>query len=123
MFLQDQAPAPRSRRQRTGLRQTARVLVRLARARRRLNRIPTPGQIKAMAWFGGHRPSSYLLDPELNFVPEPLDFGYERELGTHALCFAGQDPHTGRQLEMVTMSDGGGFDLVASRDWSEEPAS
>ena len=31
-----------------------------------------------MAWFDGREPWSYLLNPEQNFVPEPLEFGYER---------------------------------------------
>ena len=52
----------------------------------------------------------YLLDPRVNFVPE-LIFGYERELGRHALCFTGRLPHGMR--EFVAFSDGGGFDLLA----------
>jgi hypothetical protein len=46
----------------------------------------------------------------VNFVPELL-FGYERELGRHALCFTGRLPHGVR--EFVALSDGGGFDLLA----------
>ena len=67
-----------------------------------------------MAWFDGRHPCSYLLDRQMNFVPEPLEFGYEdSELGRHALCFAATDPYNGRFCEMVTMRDGGGFDLLA----------
>ena len=64
-----------------------------------------------MAWFDGREPCSYLLDRAVNFVPEPMEFGYERELGQHALCFTCQDPY-GRLMELVMMRDGGGFDLL-----------
>jgi hypothetical protein len=69
----------------------ARTLVRLACARGRLAHLPTLGQIRAMAWFDGQEPCSYLLDREVNFVPEPMEFGYASELGQHALCFTCQD--------------------------------
>ena len=94
-----------------GLVRTARAIVRLARARRRLEHVPTVGQMRAMAWLNGHEPCSYLLDPGRNFVPEPMEFGYERELGRHALCFTCRD-ELGRLMEMVVMRDGGGFDLL-----------
>ena len=94
-----------------GLVRTARALVRLARAHRRLEHVPTVGQVRAMAHFDGREPCSYLLDPERNFVPEPMEFGYESELGQHALCFTCQDPY-GRAMELVMMRDGGGFDLL-----------
>ena len=89
-----------------------RALVRLACARGRLAHVPTLGQVRAMAWFDGQEPCSYLLDREVNFVPEPMEFGYERELGQHALCFTCQDGY-GRVMELVTMRDGGGFDLLS----------
>ena len=43
---------------------------RLARARRRIEHVPTLMQVRAMAHFDGREPSSYLLDPKVNFVPE-----------------------------------------------------
>jgi hypothetical protein len=94
-----------------GLIRTARAIVRLARAHRRLEHVPTLGQVRAMAWFDGRQPCSYLLDRAVNFVPEPMEFGYERELGQHALAFACHDTD-GRAMELVTMRDGGGFDLL-----------
>ena len=45
-----------------GLVRTARAIVRLARAHRRLEHVPTLGQVRAMAWFDGREPCSYLLD-------------------------------------------------------------
>ena len=48
----------------------------------------------------------------VNFVPEPMEFGYERELGEHALAFTCRDPY-GRAMELVMMRDGGGFDLLS----------
>ena len=47
----------------------------------------------------------------MNFVPEPMEFGYESELGQHALCVHLPDPY-GRAMELVMMRDGGGFDLL-----------
>ena len=58
-----------------GLVRTARAIVRLARARRRLKHLPTFEQVRAMAWFDGREPCSYLLDRAVNFVPEPMEFG------------------------------------------------
>jgi hypothetical protein len=95
-----------------GFVRTARAIARLARARRRLEHMPSLGQVRAMAWFDGRDPCSYLLDRGVNFVPEPMEFGYERELGQHALAFTCQDPY-GRAMELVTMRDGGGFDLLS----------
>jgi hypothetical protein len=109
-FLFGEPRLPRPRR-RLGFRRTVRVLVRLARARRWLRHVPTLGQIRTMAWLDGHDPCSYLLDRGHNFVPEPLEFGYERELGRHALSFSCRS-EWGRLMEMVVMSDGGGFDLI-----------
>ena len=101
-----------ARKDRAGVVRTARAIVRLARAHRRLEHVPTLGQVQAMAWFDGREPCSYLLDRERNFVPEPMEFGYERELGQHALSFTCRDPY-GRVMELVTMRDGGGFDLLS----------
>ena len=101
-------PAP----QVAGVVRTARAIVRLARAHRRLEHLPTPGQVRAMAWFDGREPCSYLLDRAVNLVPEPMEFGYESELGQHALSFTCRDRH-GRVMELVTMRDGGGFDLLS----------
>ena len=106
-----QAPSP-ARKDRAGVVRTARAIVRLARGHRRLEHVPTLGQVQAMAWFDGRQPCSYLLDRTVNFVPEPMEFGYERELGAHALSFTCRDPY-GRVMEMVTMRDGGGFDLLS----------
>ena len=106
----DKAPSP-ARKDRAGVVRTARAIVRLARAHRRLEHLPTFGQVRAMAWFDGREPCSYLLDRAVNFVPEPMEFGYERELGQHALAFSCRDPH-GRAMELVMMRDGGGFDLL-----------
>jgi hypothetical protein len=92
--------------------QIARALVRLARCRQRLAHVPTLGQVRAMAWFDGREPCSYLLDRAVNFVPEPMEFGYESELGQHALVFTCQDGY-GRLMELVTMRDGGAFDLLS----------
>ena len=103
---------PPSRGDRVGVARTVRALVRLARCRRRLAHVPTPGQVRALAWFDGREPCSYLLDRAVNFVPEPMEFGYESELGQHALVFTCQDDY-GRVMELVTMRDGGGFDLLS----------
>ena len=107
----DKAPSP-ARKDRAGVVRTARAIVRLARAHRRLEHLPTLGQVQAMAWFDGREPCSYLLDRAVNFVPEPMEFGYESELGRHALCFTCRDRH-GRVMELVMMRDGGGFDLLS----------
>ena len=104
-------PSP-ARKDRAGVVRTARAIVRLARAHRRLEHVPTFGQVRALAWFDGREPCSYLLDRAVNFVPEPMEFGYERELGRHALAFTCRDPY-GRVMELVMMRDGGGFDLLS----------
>ncbi|HTX09782.1 MAG TPA: hypothetical protein VME22_14270 [Solirubrobacteraceae bacterium] len=101
-----------ARKDRGSVVRTARAIVRLALAHRRLDHVPTLGQVKAMAWFDGREPCSYLLDRTVNFVPDPMEFGYERELGQHALSFTSRDPY-GRVMELVTMRDGGGFDLLS----------
>jgi hypothetical protein len=104
-------PSP-ARKDRAGVVRTARAIVRLARSHRRLEHVPTLGQVQAMAWFDGRQPCSYLLDRAVNFVPEPMEFGYESELGQRALSFTCRDPY-GRVMELVTMRDGGGFDLLS----------
>lgn len=105
-------PPAKVRRQRIGSRRVAAALVELARSHRRLVHRPTVAQVRTMARFEGRKPSSYLLDPTVNVVPE-LIFGYDRELGHHALCFTGRLPHGVR--EFVALSDGGGFDLLGGR--------
>ena len=80
-------------------------------ARRRIEHVPTRMQVRAMAHFDGREPSSYLLDPKVNFVPE-LPLGGEDPLGRHALCFTGRHPDSGRRFELVTLPDGGAFDLL-----------
>jgi hypothetical protein len=87
-----------------------RVYVELARSRRRLAHVPTLMQVRALAHFNGREPSSYLLDPAVNFVPE-LPLGREDPLGRHALRFTGSCPQSGRQVELVTLPDGCAFDL------------
>ena len=89
-----ESPSP-ARKDRAGVVRTARAIVRLARAHRRLDDVPTLGQVQATAWFDGRQPCSYLLDRAVNFVPEPMEFGYERELGQHALSFTCRDPYGG----------------------------
>jgi hypothetical protein len=44
-------------------------------------------------------------------VPE-LPLGGEDPTGRHALCFTGECPESGRRFELVTMPDGGAFDLL-----------
>jgi hypothetical protein len=100
------------RKDRAGVVRTARAIVRLARAHRRLEHVPTFGQVRALAWFDGREPCSYLLDRAVNFVPDPMEFGYESEVGRHALAFACRDTD-GRVMELVMMRDGGGFDLLS----------
>ena len=64
-----------------------------------------------MAHFDGREPSSYLLDPSVNFVPErPL--GDEDRLGRYALRFTGEDAGSGRRLALLALPDGGAFDLL-----------
>jgi hypothetical protein len=48
----------------------------LARERRRLDHVPTREQVRMMAGFEGRAPSTYRLDPAVNWLPEclPADF-------------------------------------------------
>ena len=64
-----------------------------------------------MAHFDGREPSSYLLDPSVNFVPDLL-VGGEDPMVRHALRFTGEDARSGRRLELVALPDGGAFDLL-----------
>lgn len=109
LYAEEDQPV-KDRRERIGPWRVAMAIVELARSRRQLAHRPTLAQVVTMARFDGREPCSYLLDPLVNFVPE-LIFGYERELGNHALCFTGRLPHGVR--EFVAFSDGGGFDLLA----------
>jgi hypothetical protein len=107
-------PDLRRRRRRgrgAGIQRILRALGRLARARRRLEHVPTRMQVRAMAHFDGREPSSYLLDPKVNFVPE-LPLGDADPLGRHALRFTGEHAGSGRRFELVALPDGGAFDLV-----------
>jgi hypothetical protein len=83
----------------------------LARARRRIEHVPTRLQVRAMAHFDRREPSSYLLDPAVNYVPG-LPLGGEDPLGRHALCFADRHPDSGRRFDLVTLPDGCAFDLL-----------
>ena len=94
-----------------GAQRTLRALSRLARARRRIEHVPTLMQVRAMAHFDGREPSSYLLDPKVNFVPE-LPVGGEDPLGRHALRFTGRHRDSGGRFELVALPDGGAFDLL-----------
>ena len=82
----------------------ARVAVELARERRRLSHRPTVAQLRTLARLGGSRPSSYRLDPAVNWLPEslPLDFPH----GASGLCFA----HAGGAV--VVLPNGCGFALA-----------
>ena len=64
-----------------------------------------------MAHFDGRAPSSYLLDPEVNFVPE-LPLGDADPTGRHALRFTCEDAGSGRPFDLVALPDGGAFDLL-----------
>jgi hypothetical protein len=87
------------------------ALIELARWHRRLDHVPTLTQMRALAYFDGREPCSYLLDPAVNFVPELL-LGGEDPLGRHGLCFSGTDRESGRRFELVTLPDGCAFDLL-----------
>ena len=93
------------------MRRTLCAVGRLARARRRMEHVPTLMQVRAMAYFDGREPSSYLLDPAINFVPEML-LGGEDPLGRHALRFSGEHAGSGRRFDLVALPDSGAFDLL-----------
>ena len=109
-------PLPASeRRRRQHVVRMLRALAELARSRRRLAHVPTLMQVRALAHFDGREPCSYLLDPAVNYVPE-LPLGGEDPLGRHGLCFTGRHPDSGRRFELVTLPDGGAFDLLGMSD-------
>ena len=107
----DELSSRQRRVKRIGVRRTVRAIARLVRSRRRLAHLPTVMQVRTMAYFEGHEPCSYLLDPAVNFVPE-FPLGGEDPLGRQALCFTGRDPESGRPFELVTLPDGCAFDLL-----------
>jgi hypothetical protein len=76
-----------------------------------MEHVPTRMQVRAMAHFDGREPSSYLLDPKVNFVPE-LPLGDTDPVGRHALRFTGEHAGSGRRFELVALPDGGAFDLL-----------
>jgi hypothetical protein len=76
-----------------------------------MEHVPTRMQVRAMAHFDGREPSSYLLDPKVNFVPE-LPLGGKDPTGQHALAFTGEHAESGRRFEVVALPDGGAFDLL-----------
>ena len=76
-----------------------------------MEHVPTRMQVRAMAYFDGREPRSYLLDPAVNFVPE-LVLGDADPLGRHTLCFTGEHAGSGRRFELVALPDGGAFDLL-----------
>jgi hypothetical protein len=96
---------PEGRCGRVGVAPIARAIVRLARARRRLSHLPTLRHVETMARLYGWDPCSYVLDPEQNYVPEPVRSRAEPDVGRHALCFLCEDPH-GWVMELVTTRDG-----------------
>jgi hypothetical protein len=102
--VKERRPGDRSRRM-------VLALVELARSRRRLAHVPTLMQVRALAHFAGREPSSYVLDPTVNLVPE-LPLGGEDPTGRYALRFTGECPHSGRRVELVTLPDGCAFDLL-----------
>ena len=106
----DHVPVKEAR-QGARLGRTVRALVELARSRRRLAHVPTLMQVRALAHFDGREPSSYVLDPAVNVVPE-LPLGGEDPLGRQALRFTGECPQSGRRVELVTLPDGCAFDLL-----------
>jgi hypothetical protein len=97
--------SPPHRRPRAGGIRMTRAFVRLIRRRHRLRHLATLGQIRA-ACLAGREPCSYLLDPQQNFVPEPMELGYEHEHGRHALNFNVRDEDGYFVTEMVAMRDG-----------------
>ena len=96
---------------RAGTCRTVRAVAQLVRSRRRLAHVPTVMQVRALAHFDGREPCSYLLDPAVNYVPE-LPLGGADPNGRHGLCFTGHYPDSGRPFELVTLPDGGAFDLL-----------
>ena len=54
----------------------SRAVLELAREHRRMTHWPTMAQLRTMAGFDGRAPSTYRLDPAVNWLPEclPADF-------------------------------------------------
>jgi len=98
-------------RKRLGARRTLRAVGELVRSRRRLLLVPTLMQVRAMAHFEGREPCSYLLDPQVNYVPE-LPLGGDDPRGRHALRFIASHPVSGRRFDLLTLPDGCAFDLL-----------
>jgi hypothetical protein len=92
------------------LRALVRAVIVLVRERRHLEHRPTLAQVRDLAGWNGRNPSSYLLDPRVNVVPEVPGL-LDGQLGRHALCFTASDH--GRRRELVALPDGGGFDLLS----------
>lgn len=103
---------PAARREPIGLAPMARAITRLAQARHRVKHVPTVEQIRAMAWFDGREPCSYLLDSEQNLVPE-LPVGDKDPIGQYGLCFTG---HYADEclFELVALPNGWTFDLLGA---------
>ena len=106
-----EARPAKTKRARSGVRRTLRAIAELARARRQPAHVPTLMQVRAVAHFDGREPCFYLLDPKVNSVPE-LPLGGKNPIGRHGLCFTGRHPDSRRRFELVTLPDGGAFDLL-----------
>jgi len=65
-------------------------------------------QVRALASFDGREPSSYLLDPAVNDVPE-VSFGGRGPAGRHALRSIGEYVESGRRFELVALAAGPGL--------------
>jgi len=84
-----------------------RAVIELAREHRRLTHVPTKAQVRTMAGFEGRAPSTYRLDPAVNWLPRclPDDF----PLGTDGLRIT----HANALGDSVVLPNGCGFWL----DW------
>ena len=102
---------PTASREPIGLAPMVRAITRLAQARHRLKHVPTVEQVRAMAWFEGREPCSYLLDPEQNLVPE-LPVG-GNPIGQYGLCFTGHNADE-CLFELVALPNGWTFDLLGA---------
>ena len=81
----------------------SRVVLELALEHRRIAHRPTMAQMRTMAGFDGRAPSTYRLDPAVNWLPECLPVGFPH--GADGLCFT----HAGG--DVVVLPDGCGFAL------------
>jgi hypothetical protein len=84
-----------------------RAVIELMREHRQLTHVPTRAQVCAMAGLEGRAPSTYRLDPAVNWLPRcrPADF----PLGTDGLRFT----HTNAIGDSVVLPNGCAFRL----DW------